>query len=108
MSDVLVLGAGVAGLSVALAAARAGLSVGLITKAPLGASATRYAQGGVAAALASPDSPELHFSDTISAGGGLCDTDAVQVLCAEGPARLQELSAVGAVFDTAGGVLALA
>jgi L-aspartate oxidase len=108
LSDVLVLGAGVAGLSVALAAARAGLSVTLLTKAPLGASATRYAQGGVAAALAPPDSPELHFSDTLSAGGGLCDTDAVRVLCAEGPARLRELIAVGASFDSEGGALALA
>jgi L-aspartate oxidase len=108
VSDVLVLGAGVAGLSAALAAARAGLSVTLLTKAPLGASATRFAQGGVAAALSPPDSPELHFSDTLSAGGGLCDTDAVRVLCAEGPARLRELFALGAVFDREGGALALA
>ncbi|MDQ3945926.1 MAG: L-aspartate oxidase, partial [Actinomycetota bacterium] len=108
MTDVLVLGAGVAGLSVALAAARHGLSVTLLTKAPLGASATRYAQGGVAAALSPPDSPELHFSDTLSAGGGLCDTDAVRVLCAEGPDRLRELFATGAVFDREGGALALA
>jgi L-aspartate oxidase len=108
VSDVLVLGAGVAGLSVALAAARAGLSVTLLTKAPLGASATRYAQGGVAAALAPPDSPELHFSDTLSAGGELCDTDAVRVLCAEGPARLRELFSIGAVFDRDGADLALA
>jgi L-aspartate oxidase len=108
VTDVLVLGAGVAGLSVALAAARARLSVTLLTKAPLGASATRYAQGGVAAALSEPDSPELHFSDTFSAGGGLCDTDAVRVLCAEGPARLRELFATGAVFDREGGELALA
>jgi L-aspartate oxidase len=108
MSDVLVLGAGVAGLSVALAAAHAGLSVTLLTKAPLGASATRYAQGGVAAALAPPDSPELHFSDTLSAGVGLCDTDAVRVLCAEGPARLLDLMAVGASFDSDDGALALA
>ncbi len=108
MSDVLVLGAGVAGLSVALAAARAGLSVTLLTKAPLGASATRYAQGGVAAALSPPDSPELHFSDTLAAGGGLCDTDAVRVLCAEGPARVRELFATGAVFDREAGELALA
>ncbi|MGH8975798.1 MAG: L-aspartate oxidase [Acidimicrobiia bacterium] len=108
MSDVLVLGAGVAGLSAALAAARAGFSVTLLTKAPLGASATRYAQGGVAAALTPPDSPELHFSDTLSAGGGLCDTDALRVLCAEGPARLRELISLGANFDSEGGALALA
>ncbi|MGH8993323.1 MAG: L-aspartate oxidase, partial [Acidimicrobiia bacterium] len=108
MTDVLVLGAGVAGLSTALGAARAGLSVTVLTKAALGASATRYAQGGVAAALSPPDSPELHFSDTISAGGGLCDTDAVQVLCAEGPGRVRVLFALGAVFDREDGALALA
>ena len=102
MTDVLVLGAGVAGLSVALAAARHGLSVTLLTKAPLGASATRYAQGGVAAALSPPDSPELHFSDTLSAGGGLCVAEAVRVLVAEGPGRVRELIALGASFDPAG------
>ena len=107
----LVLGSGVAGLTAALAAERAGLSVVLLTKAELAASATRYAQGGVAAALAPPDSPELHFSDTISAGGGLCDPDAVRVLCGEGPDRLRELVSLGAAFDRtegAGGPYALA
>ncbi|MGH9005495.1 MAG: L-aspartate oxidase, partial [Acidimicrobiia bacterium] len=62
----------------------------------------------MAAALSPPDSPELHFSDTISAGGGLCDTDAVQVLCAEGPGRVRVLFALGAVFDREDGALALA
>lgn len=109
MTDVLVLGAGVAGLTAALAAARAGLSVTLLTKTELGTSATRFAQGGVAAALFPPDSPELHFSDTVSAGGGLCDTEAVRVLVGEGPDRLRELIALGAAFDLgASGSLALA
>ena len=102
MTDVLVLGSGVAGLTAARTAAEAGLSVTLLTKGELAASATRYAQGGVAAALSPNDSPELHFSDTLSAGGGLCDPEAVRVLVGEGPVRLRELMALGASFDRAG------
>ena len=102
MTEVLVLGSGVAGLTAARTAAEAGLSVTLLTKGELAASATRYAQGGVAAALSPADSPELHFSDTLSAGGGLCDPEAVRVLVGEGPARLRELMALGAFFDRTG------
>src|SRR6476661_6834985 len=91
VSDLLVLGSGVAGLSAAVRARREGLSVTVVTKGELGWSATRYAQGGVAAALdPADDSPELHGSDTLAAGGGLCDTDAVRVLASEGPARTRE------------------
>jgi len=102
LTDVLVLGSGVAGLTAARTAAEAGLSVTVLTKGELAASATRYAQGGVAAALSPSDSPELHFSDTLSAGGGLCDPEAVRVLVGEGPTRLRELMALGAAFDRAG------
>jgi L-aspartate oxidase len=100
ITDLLVLGSGVAGLSAAVRARHAGLSVAVLTKGELGWSATRYAQGGVAAALdPADDSPELHGSDTLAAGGGLCDPDAVRVLAGEGPARVRELMALGAHFD---------
>jgi L-aspartate oxidase len=105
--DVLVLGGGVAGLSAAIRSARSGARVAVITKAALGASATQYAQGGVAAVLPhaswdegdGPDSPELHVADTLAAGAGLCDTDAVRVMVEEGPERVNELMAMGAHFD---------
>jgi L-aspartate oxidase len=100
--DLLVLGSGVAGLSAAIRAARGGCVVTVLTKAALASSATQYAQGGVAAALEDDvDSPALHLSDTISAGAGLCDVDAVRVLVTEGPTRVRELMSLGAEFDRA-------
>jgi L-aspartate oxidase len=104
MFDLLVLGSGIAGLSGAVHASRAGWSVLVLTKGELAHSATRYAQGGVAAALEgrADDSPELHLSDTIAAGAGLCDPDAVRVLVTEGPERVRELITMGAVFDRTG------
>ena len=97
-ADIVVVGSGVAGLTAALHAARVG-SVLLVTKVAVGDGSTRWAQGGVAAALGTDDSPEEHVRDTLVAGVGLCDVDAVRVLCTEGPARLQELIALGAAFD---------
>jgi L-aspartate oxidase len=70
-----------------------------VTKVLVDAGSTRWAQGGVAAALGSDDSPEEHERDTLEAGVGLCDDGAVRVLCEEGPARLRELIALGAAFD---------
>src|SRR6476620_2456064 len=100
MLDVLVLGSGIAGLSAAIHAARQGVSVTVLTQAGLVSSATQYAQGGVAAALGDEvDSPELHASDTLTAGADLCDVDAVRVLVTEGPARVRELMELGAEFD---------
>ena len=99
--DVLVLGSGVAGLSAAVrAAAEPGVRVGVLTKGELSQAATRWAQGGVAAVLGGDeDSTDLHLADTLRAGAGLCDTDAVRVLVDEGPTRVNELIALGAVFD---------
>ena len=70
--DVAIIGGGIAGLSVALRLPEH-KRVALFTKGQLGESNTRYAQGGIAAALGVDDSPALHFQDTIAAGAGLCD-----------------------------------
>ena len=109
MLDVLVLGSGVAGLSAAVRVAGS-LDVGVLTKASLDQSATRWAQGGVAAVLdGDEDTVDLHLADTLAAGAGLCDTDAVRVLVEEGPGRVNELIAMGALFDRdAKGALLLA
>jgi L-aspartate oxidase len=109
--DLLVLGSGVAGLSAAVRAADVhGLRVGVLTKGELTQATTRWAQGGVAAVLGGdPDSTDLHLADTLAAGAGLCDHDAVRVLVDEGPARVNELIALGAIFDRdASGELLLA
>jgi L-aspartate oxidase len=98
-TDVVVVGSGVAGLSVALNAREAGLDVVVVTKVDVGAGSTRWAQGGIAAAIGSDDSPEQHLRDTLAAGVGLCDEAAVRVLVGEGPRRLRELMERGAAFD---------
>jgi L-aspartate oxidase len=97
-TDVVVVGSGVAGLMTALhAAARADVLV--VTKVHVDDGSTRWAQGGVAAALGADDSPDEHLRDTLTAGVGICDEAAVRVLCEEGPARLRELIGLGAAFD---------
>ena len=114
--DVLVLGSGVAGLSAAvrlagpLPAGGPSLSLGVLTKGVLSQSATRWAQGGVAAVLGGDeDSTDLHLADTLAAGAGLCDEEAVRILVGEGPGRVHELIALGAEFDReATGTLSLA
>ncbi len=94
-----VIGSGIAGLHTAWRAADHG-DVVVLTKRTLRDSATAYAQGGIAAALGAGDSPELHRQDTLAAGAALCDAAAVEVLVAEGPARVRELADAGAQFDT--------
>jgi len=114
--DVLVLGSGVAGLSAAVRLAGlsphrgSSVSLGVLTKGVLSQSATRWAQGGVAAVLGGDeDSTDLHLADTLAAGAGLCDEEAVRILVDEGPARVHELITLGVEFDReATGSLALA
>jgi L-aspartate oxidase len=106
--DVVVVGSGVAGLSVALQIRRHDRRVVLVTKTVLDAGSTRWAQGGVAAALGPDDDPAQHRQDTLVAGVGICDEAAVEALVTEGPARVRDLAALGASFDrTADGGFAL-
>ncbi len=107
MKHVIVVGSGIAGLVAALETSRAH-RLTLVTKAQLAESNTRYAQGGIAAALFHDDSVEEHVADTLRAGAGLCDLGAVEVLCSEGPQRVRDLIDLGVVFDQRNGELARA
>ncbi|NED90081.1 L-aspartate oxidase [Streptomyces sp. SID11233] len=100
-ADVVVVGSGVAGLTTALRCAAAGLATVVVTKARLDDGSTRWAQGGVAAALGEGDTPEQHLDDTLVAGAGLCDAEAVRTLVTEGPDAVRRLIGTGAHFDTA-------
>jgi L-aspartate oxidase len=99
-ADVAVIGAGAAGLYAALVAAESGARVQLISRSPLPQSASYWAQGGLAAALAPDDSPELHLADTLEAGRGATRQSAALVLCGEAPERVRELLGRGIAFDT--------
>ncbi|MCH0565136.1 MULTISPECIES: L-aspartate oxidase [unclassified Streptomyces] len=105
-ADVVVVGSGVAGLTAALRCEAAGLNTVVVTKARLDDGSTRWAQGGIAAALGEGDTPEQHLDDTLVAGAGLCDADAVRILVTEGPDAVRRLMATGARFDesSAGGL----
>jgi L-aspartate oxidase len=98
-TDVAVIGAGAAGLFCALTAAAEGARVALVSRTPLDGSASFWAQGGIAAALAAEDSPERHVADTLAAGRGVARESAVRVLCEESPERVRELQRLGARFD---------
>jgi L-aspartate oxidase len=98
-TELLVVGGGVAGLYAALTAADDGAHVLLLAKAPVRASNSYHAQGGVAAALDEDDSPSLHAEDTLRAGRGLCRESAVRTLVEEAPARIADLVALGVRFD---------
>ncbi len=100
-ADVVVIGSGIAGLVAALNCRPHG-RVLLVTKALLDAGSTRWAQGGIAAALAPDDTPEEHLADTLVAGVGLCDEDAVRALVTEGPDAVRGLIELGAAFDRGG------
>ena len=98
-ADVVIIGSGIAGLTTALRLKDHVDKVLVITKDRLAAGSTQWAQGGIAAALGPGDTPEQHAVDTLVAGGGACDEDAVHVLVDEGPEAVRELIALGANFD---------
>jgi L-aspartate oxidase len=98
-ADVVVVGAGAAGISAALEAAAWGRKVLLVVKGRIGGGSTPLAQGGLAAVLGAGDSVDLHHADTIVAGAGLCDDGAVAALVAAAPGEIARLAALGARFD---------
>ena len=97
-TDFLVIGSGIAGLFFALKAAKYG-KVTIVTKAGLGDSNTRYAQGGIAAVFTEPDNFEKHIRDTLVAGDGLCNEDVVRMVVQEAPQRIRDLIELGVPFD---------
>ena len=103
--DVVIIGSGIAAISAALVAAE-DASVLLVTKDELKESNTYYAQGGVAVSLDPADDPEGHLRDTLIAGAGLCDEEAVRKLVTEGPARVNQLIEWGTPFDRENGQIA--
>ncbi len=107
-ADVVIIGSGIAGLTAALRLREHVGRVLVVTKDRLSAGSTRWAQGGIAAALGPGDTPAQHELDTLVAGAGACDRDAVRALVTEGPEAVRELIALGTEFDTdADGVLSL-
>lgn len=104
--DVLVVGTGAAGLYASLCLPTR-LRVGLLTKDELLTSASEWAQGGIAAPMALDDSPELHIADTLRAGAGLCDRQAVTLMVQQAPDCIRDLLAMGVLFDRHGADLAM-
>lgn len=104
--DYIILGSGLAGLYSSYRASRYG-KVALITKSGIRESNSYFAQGGIAAVTDEEDATEFHFEDTIVAGRGICDHDAVNILVNEGPERIKELIEEGMEFDMQNGTLAL-
>ncbi|HEY2380177.1 MAG TPA: L-aspartate oxidase [Terriglobia bacterium] len=105
-TDFIVIGSGIAGLRAAIGLAEAG-RVTIFTKAQVTESNSMHAQGGIAAAIGQNDDVGKHYADTIAAGAGLCDEEAVRVLVQEGPAEIDRLLAWGADFEKNGRVLSL-
>ena len=104
--DYIIIGSGIAGLNTALLAREHGSTL-ILTKGQVDDCNTRYAQGGIAAAIGTGDTPALHMQDTLTAGAGLCDREAVEVLTAEGPQRVANLIQWGVPFDTIHGEISL-
>ena len=105
--DYIVVGSGIGGLYTALLAKERG-SVLVITKGSIDDCNTKYAQGGIAAAISKDDSPELHSQDTVNAGDGLSDEEVAHILANEAPARIADLVDYRVPFDTLDGEIALA
>ncbi|MSQ30722.1 MAG: L-aspartate oxidase [Dehalococcoidia bacterium] len=105
--DLVVIGSGIAGLYAALQAREHGASVLVVTKGSIDEASTRYAQGGIAAALGPEDSPADHLRDTIEAGAGLVDEAAARILCYEAADRIADLVRYGVRFDTVDGEITL-
>ena len=105
-TDYLVVGAGVAGLKTALELASDG-EVTVLTKESFSETNTKYAQGGIAAPWSNDDSPKLHFEDTIEAGAGLCNSQAVEILVRQAREQIKKLAAWGVDFDQEAGDFAL-
>ena len=103
----LIVGSGIAGLYVALRCRELGLRPTVVTKGRLEEANTRYAQGGIAAAIGPDDTVARHFADTVRAGAGLVDRAAARVLTGEAPARIADLVRYGVPFDTVDGRIAL-
>jgi L-aspartate oxidase len=104
--DYIIVGSGIAGLYIALLAIERG-SVLILTKGSIDDCNTKYAQGGIAAAMGKEDSPELHFRDTMAAGDGLCDAEAVRILTEEAADCIADLIKFGVPFDTLNGEITL-
>jgi L-aspartate oxidase len=104
--DYILVGSGIAGLYTALQAREHG-SVLILTKGNIEDCNTKQAQGGIAAPIGANDTPELHFKDTIAAGDGLCNEEAVRILTTEAPDRIADLVNLGVPFDTLDGKIAL-
>jgi L-aspartate oxidase len=104
--DYIIVGSGIAGLYIALLAIKQG-SVLILTKGSIDDCNTKYAQGGIAVAMGKDDSPELHFRDTMAAGDGLCDAEAVRILTEEAADCIADLIKFGVPFDTLDGEITL-
>ncbi len=102
-----IVGSGIAGLTAALRLDGQVAKIMVVTKDVLNAGSTQWAQGGIAAALGPGDTPDQHERDTLVAGAGACDQEAVRILVNEGPDAVRELISLGAVFDQHDGALSL-
>nr|MDO8099004.1 L-aspartate oxidase [Candidatus Njordarchaeota archaeon] len=106
-TDFIVIGSGIAGLYTSIEAS-SHYNVTIVTKSSLEECNTKYAQGGIAAAIGTFDSPDLHYSDTIKAGAGLVDPMTARILVDEAPDRIADLISLGVAFDTLDGEISLA